>query len=116
MAVLHSAPKFSSNQGVLKALTKALGKMVLASSEEHGEIVITVRRDAIEDVLRLLRDEHQYQQLMEIAGVDFPDRAERFEVVYMLLSLTKNHHRSEEHTSELQSLMRSSYAVFCLNK
>src|SRR3546814_1292680 len=26
------------------------------------------------------------------------------------------HHRSEEHTSELQSLMRISYAVFCLNK
>src|SRR3546814_2060131 len=24
--------------------------------------------------------------------------------------------RSEEHTSQLQSLMRSSYAVFCLNK
>src|SRR3546814_8483729 len=24
--------------------------------------------------------------------------------------------RSEEHTSELQSLMRTSYAVFCLNK
>jgi NADH-quinone oxidoreductase subunit C len=28
---------------------------------------------------------------MEIAGVDYPERAERFEVVYMLLSLTKNH-------------------------
>src|SRR3546814_5575176 len=26
------------------------------------------------------------------------------------------HHRSEEHTSELQSLMRISYAVFCLTK
>src|SRR3546814_10275528 len=26
------------------------------------------------------------------------------------------HHRSEEHTSELQSLMRNSYAVFCLKK
>src|SRR3546814_6396269 len=26
------------------------------------------------------------------------------------------HQRSEEHTSELQSLMRSSYAVFCLKK
>src|SRR3546814_1599368 len=25
-------------------------------------------------------------------------------------------HRSEEHTSELQSLMRISYAVFCLQK
>jgi len=29
--------------------------------------------------------------LMEIAGVDYPDRPERFEVVYCLLSLTKNH-------------------------
>src|SRR3546814_4633744 len=27
-----------------------------------------------------------------------------------------DHHRSEEHTSELQSLMRISYAVFCLKK
>src|SRR3546814_9974134 len=27
-----------------------------------------------------------------------------------------SHHRSEEHTSELQSLMRTSYAVFCLKK
>src|SRR3546814_13454231 len=28
----------------------------------------------------------------------------------------ERHHRSEEHTSELQSLMRTSYAVFCLKK
>ncbi len=91
MTVLHSAPKIASNQGVLDALTIALGPMMIAASEEHGEIVLTVARDRIEDALRLLRDEHQYQQLMEIAGVDYPDRAERFEVVYMLLSLTKNH-------------------------
>jgi NADH-quinone oxidoreductase subunit C len=89
--VLHSAPKIASNEGVLDMLVAALGGKVLSSKEEHGEIVITVQRDGIEDALRLLRDEHDYQQLMEIAGVDYPDRAERFEVVYMLLSLTKNH-------------------------
>jgi NADH-quinone oxidoreductase subunit C len=38
-----------------------------------------------------LRDECAYQHLMEIAGVDWPDRDPRFEVVYCLLSLTKNH-------------------------
>jgi NADH-quinone oxidoreductase subunit C len=38
-----------------------------------------------------LRDNLDYQQLMEIAGVDYPDRSERFEVVYHLLSVTKNH-------------------------
>lgn len=91
MTVLHSAPKIASNEGVLDTLTGALGDMVAAAGENHGEIVITVVRDRIEDALRLLRDDHEYQQLMEIAGVDYPSRAERFEVVYMLLSLTKNH-------------------------
>lgn len=91
MSVLHSAPKFASNDGVLDALTSALGAHVISSTEEYGEIILTVARESIEDVLRTLRDDHAYQQLVEIAGVDYPGRAERFEVVYMLLSLTKNH-------------------------
>jgi NADH-quinone oxidoreductase subunit C len=91
VTVLHSAPRFASNEGVRDALAAALGDMVLATKEEHGEIVLGVERERIEDALRLLRDEHEYQQLVEIAGVDYPTRAERFEVVYMLLSLTKNH-------------------------
>jgi NADH-quinone oxidoreductase subunit C len=90
-AVVHSAPRIASNEGVRDALSAALGAMLVAAEEEYGEIVLTVKRDRIEDALRLLRDEHDYQQLMEIAGVDYPDRAERFEVVYMLLSLTRNH-------------------------
>src|SRR3546814_8956015 len=34
----------------------------------------------------------------------------------LIRRLIRNAVRSEEHTSELQSLMRNSYAVFCLNK
>ena len=89
--VLHPAPRFASNEGVRETLSAALGDMLLASKEEHGEIVLGVERERIEDALRLLRDRFDYQQLMEIAGVDYPSREERFEVVYMLLSLTKNH-------------------------
>src|SRR3546814_5779517 len=33
-----------------------------------------------------------------------------------LINPPNHRHRSEEHTSELQSLMRISYAVFCLKK
>jgi NADH-quinone oxidoreductase subunit C len=91
MAVLHSAPKITSNEGVKDALSAALGDMIISASEEHGEIIFTVKRGSIEDALRLLRDDHEYQQMMEMAGADYPSRAERFEVVYMLLSLTKNH-------------------------
>ena len=90
-AVLHSAPKFASNEGVVATLTGVLGACVLATQEEHGEISITVARAEIANALRTLRDDHEYQQLMEIAGADYPSRTERFEVVYMLLSVTKNH-------------------------
>ena len=89
--VLHPAPKIASNEGVRDALSAALGDALIEAHEEHGEILLRVKREAIEATLRTLRDEHAYQQLMDIAGADYPDRAERFEVVYMLLSLTKNH-------------------------
>ena len=88
--VLHSAPRFTLIDGLKDTLSGALGEMLVEAKEEHGELLLTVQRDSLEDALRLLRDEHSYQQLMEIAGADYPSRPERFEVVYMLLSLTKN--------------------------
>jgi NADH-quinone oxidoreductase subunit C len=91
MAVLHSAPKFASNEGVIERVSESISVWLIDAQETHGEVSFRVQRDGIEQVLRILRDDQQYQQLMEIAGVDYLDRAERFEVVYMLLSLTKNH-------------------------
>ena len=91
MTVLHSAPKFTSSEGVIGQLEFSLGAAFVAAREEHGEVVITVVRERVAEALEILRDTHDYEQLMEIAGADYPNRAERFEVVYMLLSLTKNH-------------------------
>ena len=90
-SVLHPAPRFASNDGVRDTLAKTLGDSVVEAREEHGEISLRVERAGLEATLRTLRDEHGYQQLMEIAGADYPEREERFEVVYMLLSLTRNH-------------------------
>src|SRR3954463_8783133 len=85
-------PKMPSDEGVIDAAKKALGNALVEAHDLVGEITLVVRRDAIVDVCRTLRDtpELEYQQLMEIAGVDYPERVERFEVVYHLLSLTKN--------------------------
>ncbi len=91
MSILHSAPRIASSEGVVAALTKALGGKLISAHEAHGEVVLAVARDQIASALRILRDEHEYQQLMEMAGVDYPSRTERFEVVYMLLSVTRNH-------------------------
>jgi NADH-quinone oxidoreductase subunit C len=82
----------ASDEGVIDAAKKALGDALLSVNEDVGEITLIVRRESIVDVCRALRDTPglEYQQLMEIAGVDYPERAERFDVNYCLLSLTKN--------------------------
>ncbi len=69
----------------------SLAKLARARRRDGIETAFDVDREDLVDVLRTLRDEHEYQQLMEIAGVDYPERPERFEVVYCLLSLTRNH-------------------------
>jgi NADH-quinone oxidoreductase subunit C len=56
----------------------------------YGELSITCARDRIVAVLTALRDQYQFQQLLDICGVDYPERADRFDVVYHLLSLTRN--------------------------
>ena len=56
----------------------------------YGELTIACHRDRIIEVLTSLRDCFGFQQLIDVCGVDYPDRAERFDVVYHLLSLTRN--------------------------
>jgi NADH-quinone oxidoreductase subunit C len=85
-------PKMASDEGVIDAARAAIGNALIEAKDRVGEITLTVRRESVVDVCRALRDTPglEYQQLMEIAGVDYPDKPERFEVDYHLLSLTKN--------------------------
>ena len=85
------APRIASIEGVIDAVKAAIGEAFVDAKDAVGEVSITVRRESIVDVMRTLRDDFAYQQLMEIAGVDYPGRVERFDVVYHLLSVTKNH-------------------------
>ena len=87
----HSAPRIAPREGIIDEVKAAVGDAFLGAKDEVGEVSIDVRRESIADVIRTLRDRFEYQQLMEIAGVDYPSRAERFDVVYHMLSVTKNH-------------------------
>jgi NADH-quinone oxidoreductase subunit C len=90
--VASHVPRTASNEGVIDAAKAALGKVLLDAKEHVGEITLTVRRESTVDALRALRDTPglEYQQLMEIAGCDYPERPQRFDVNYCLLSLTRN--------------------------
>jgi NADH-quinone oxidoreductase subunit C len=62
---------------------------VTGTAIAHGELIVCVRRDAVSRILAFLRDDPKclFQVLVDICGVDYPERAERFDVVYNLLSV-----------------------------
>ena len=75
------------------AIAEAAGPAVQEAFVERGqELVIRATRQGLLPLLVLLRDNPRlsFEQLMDLCGVDYPDRAERFEVAYNLLSLRHN--------------------------
>ena len=78
---------------VEKHVAAVYGKVLLKHEIALGELCFTVRRDALRDLINFLKtdDKCACQQLSNLSGADYPDRAERFDIVYNLLSLTHNH-------------------------
>lgn len=70
------------------ALVPGVGRVAV----EAGELVVHASREALVDLMTTLRDDPRfaYEQMMDICGVDWPERAERFDVVYNLLSVSLN--------------------------
>ena len=73
-------------------VTAAIGPDIVASSVEHGQLIVTVPAARIVPVMSALRDGPSllFEQLIDVCGVDYPDRAQRFEIVYSLLSVSLN--------------------------
>jgi NADH-quinone oxidoreductase subunit C len=74
------------------AAQRALGAAVKQTRIAFGEVTVTVAPEDILQVLEALKDDAdcQFEVLIDICGVDYPERAERFDVVYHLLSLRRN--------------------------
>ncbi|MBV5336164.1 NADH-quinone oxidoreductase subunit C, partial [bacterium] len=88
-----------SQQNSGRALTElgssikaALGDDASSADVKLGELTVTVRRAAVVKALTYLRDaaDCSFEQLLDVTAVDYPEREERFEVVYHLLSMTRN--------------------------
>jgi NADH-quinone oxidoreductase subunit C len=76
------------------ALDEAVGTLpgVTGTRFEQDELVAFAARDGLPALMTMLRDDPRFafEQCMDVCGVDWPDRAERFEVVYNLLSVSLN--------------------------
>ena len=73
-------------------LSGALPGAVLGSEIRHHELCCEIEREAVPRVLQFLRDDPKcrFTVLVDVCGVDHPDRPMRFDVVYNLLSMSLN--------------------------
>lgn len=79
--------------GALAAIIEdQLGPDLIQRDIAHGELTLNVYAGSILRVLTILRDNSKchFKQLIDICAVDYPDRPQRYDVVYHLLSLVNN--------------------------
>ncbi len=77
---------------------EALGQEIVANGAgaftgyevAFGDLSLTAQLPQIVAALTYLRDAQGFHQLVDICGVDYPERERRFDVVYHLLSMTRN--------------------------
>jgi NADH-quinone oxidoreductase subunit C len=87
--------------GLTDEALEALGQHIVAGAAgavsafevAHGELNLMADAARIVPLLTWLRDdpECRFHQLVDLCGADYPERTQRFDVVYHLLSMTKNH-------------------------
>mgnify|MGYP001394230576 FL=1 len=65
---------------------------VLEQWTANSELNVVVRSEGIARTMKFLRQDPNclFEMLVDVCGVDYPERQERFEVVYNLLSLRHN--------------------------
>ena len=101
---------------------KDLADYISENLEEHvkgyefvrNELVLDTKPENITDVLQFLRDDREceFTTLIDICGVDYPDRAERFDVVYCLLSIRQNNRVRVKVAVEEDQIVPSATSIF----
>jgi NADH-quinone oxidoreductase subunit C len=90
----EAAPPPPPPPSALELLAQAIGSVsgVHGCRIDGGELVAQAARDSIVGVATALRDDRRFafEQMMDLCGVDWPERSERFDIVYNLLSVTLN--------------------------
>jgi NADH-quinone oxidoreductase subunit C len=95
----------------VETLKTELGAVVLNVEQFRGEWTVSVKTDAIRDVLAWCK-RAGFEMLNDMFGVDHFGDEERFEVVYMLLSLTQGYLRIKVRVPEANAVVPSVVSVY----
>ncbi|MAY98975.1 MAG: NADH-quinone oxidoreductase subunit C [Micavibrio sp.] len=73
-------------------IKESLEDAVTGHEIQKSELIVYAKAESIKDVLKFLRDDREcyFSQLVDVTAVDYPERVQRFDVVYNLLSMRQN--------------------------
>ena len=82
----------SSLTGLEKLINSELSSKVKSSKIENNELLIETEENELLDVVQFLKSNEKckFRQLIDIAGVDYPENEKRFELIYLFLSHEQN--------------------------
>ncbi|MDG2307758.1 MAG: NADH-quinone oxidoreductase subunit C [Candidatus Binatia bacterium] len=91
--VEKSAEQSAPEDPLLQSLRDKFGEAVLATHSFRGDRTAVLDRGSLVDACSFLRDDpvNAFDMLVDVTAVDYLGRKPRFEVVYHLLSIQKNH-------------------------
>ena len=87
-------------QSIEKIINSELSSKIQSSTINHSELLIVINDTDLIDVVQFLKSNEncQFRQLIDIAGVDYPEDEKRFELVYLFLS--------HEHNARIKLLIK----------
>jgi NADH-quinone oxidoreductase subunit C len=95
-----------------RAILKDAKTLITTADVLFGELTLAGPAGRVVEALTVLRDKHGFRQLIDIAGADYPERERRFDVVYHLLSMTKNQRVRLKVQSVVLTAVASDVCVF----
>jgi NADH-quinone oxidoreductase subunit C len=93
---------------------KELGDAVLSCAIAQGELCVTVKPGRILDILAELRDDLDlaFVSLIDLTAADYPERPERFEIIYAMLSYKHNLRIRVKLATDENTPVKSAHALF----
>jgi len=87
-------------QKLEKLINSELSSRIKNSSIDNGELLIEVDESNLIEVIQFLKSNEycKFKQLIDIAGVDYPENEKRFELIYLFLS--------HEHNTRIKLLIK----------
>ncbi len=84
------APSTPWEGELTRALQERFGGQIMELTVQHGQEFLVAKPESAIPILDYLKNEAAFDYLVDVTAVDYPQRAERFDLIYVVYSFERN--------------------------